>query len=85
MATISNVVENTLGCAAPEVTFIKCPFFMENWSSALESMGSEDLFLTVPTDLPLDHKMPMVWNTLYQLYIMSTVYLPVLLNSGFHN
>ncbi|KAK0747042.1 hypothetical protein B0T18DRAFT_438763 [Schizothecium vesticola] len=55
---ISNhVAEGILGDAAPEVVFVRCGYFMENWAAALETIPEAGFFFTTftPTDLKLPH------------------------------
>lgn len=43
--------------AAPEVVFVRCGYFMENWAAALETIPEAGFFFTTftPTDLKLPH------------------------------
>lgn len=43
--------------AAPEVVFVRCGYFTENWAAALETIPEAGFFFTTltPTDLKLPH------------------------------
>jgi uncharacterized protein YbjT (DUF2867 family) len=43
--------------AAPEVVFVRCAYFMENWGMALETLPQGFFFTTLT---PLDYGLPMV-------------------------
>lgn len=48
--------------AAPEVVFVRCAYFMENWMMALQTLRSENPFF-YSTLTPLNHVLPMVSKT----------------------
>ncbi|KAK3390693.1 hypothetical protein B0H63DRAFT_429337 [Podospora didyma] len=50
--------EATLKDAAPEVVFVRCTYFMENWASAAETVKDAGFFFSTLT--PLDFKLEMV-------------------------
>ncbi|KAK3312312.1 hypothetical protein B0H66DRAFT_570410 [Apodospora peruviana] len=50
--------EVCLGDAAPEVVFVRCAYFMENWATSVESVKEGSFFFS--TFAPVDFKMPMV-------------------------
>ncbi|KAK4118849.1 NAD(P)-binding protein [Parathielavia appendiculata] len=49
--------EVVLKDAAPEVVFVRCAYFMENWATALETLPQGFFFTTLT---PLDHALPMI-------------------------
>ncbi|KAK3290484.1 uncharacterized protein B0H64DRAFT_59445 [Chaetomium fimeti] len=49
--------EVVLGDAAPEVVFVRCGFFMENWGMGLETLAAGFLHTTLT---PLDHPLQMI-------------------------
>ncbi|KAL0940315.1 NmrA family protein [Colletotrichum truncatum] len=51
--------EQALVGAAPEVVFIRCAYFMENWATALETVKTESPFF-YSVICPADYKIPMV-------------------------
>ncbi|GKT52286.1 uncharacterized protein ColSpa_12467 [Colletotrichum spaethianum] len=51
--------EQALTGAAPEVVFVRCAFFMENWATALETLNAEPPFI-YSVLCPEDFHMPMV-------------------------
>ena len=52
----NHVAEGVLKDAAPEVVFVRCGYFMENWAAALETIPEAGFFFT--TYEPLDLKLP---------------------------
>lgn len=54
--------EQTLRDAAPEVVFVRCGYFMENWAAALETIPKAGFFFTTLT--PLDYKLSHVSSLL---------------------
>ncbi|KAK4238760.1 hypothetical protein C8A03DRAFT_14801 [Achaetomium macrosporum] len=50
--------EVVLKDAAPEVVFVRCGYFMENWATSLETIQQAGFFYTTLT--PLDHALPMI-------------------------
>jgi hypothetical protein len=40
----NHVAERELKDAAPEIVFIRCAYFMENWASALETLKGDSPF-----------------------------------------
>ena len=51
--------EVVLRDAAPEVVFVRCGFFMENWGMGLQTLADGFLYTTLT---PIDHPLPMVSN-----------------------
>ncbi|KAF9874463.1 NmrA family protein [Colletotrichum karsti] len=51
--------EQALVAAAPEVVFIRCAYFMENWASAVETVKTDSPFF-YSVIAPEDYKIPMV-------------------------
>ncbi|KAF6831891.1 NmrA family protein [Colletotrichum musicola] len=51
--------EQALIGAAPEVVFVRCAYFMENWATALETVKAEPPFFYSVIS-PSDYKIPMV-------------------------
>ena len=49
--------EVALSDAAPEVVFVRCEYFMENWAMCLETIPAGFFFSTLT---PLDYALPMV-------------------------
>ncbi|KAH6857042.1 hypothetical protein B0I37DRAFT_89150 [Chaetomium sp. MPI-CAGE-AT-0009] len=49
--------EVVLRDAAPEVVFVRCGFFMENWGMGLETLSAGFMYTTLT---PLDHPLPMI-------------------------
>ncbi|KAK4098117.1 NAD(P)-binding protein [Parathielavia hyrcaniae] len=49
--------EALLHDAAPEVVFVRCAYFMENWGMALETLPAGFFFTTLT---PLDYSLPMI-------------------------
>jgi hypothetical protein len=43
--------------AVPEVVFVRCAYFMENWAMCLETLPAGFFYTTLT---PLDHPLPMV-------------------------
>ncbi|SPQ23986.1 316bd447-dc06-46fb-ada7-8818c044f9b3 [Thermothielavioides terrestris] len=50
--------EAVLKDAAPEVVFVRCSYFMENWAPAVETVRDAGFFFTTLT--PLDNSLPMI-------------------------
>jgi len=50
--------ETVLGDAAPEVVYVRCAYFMENWAMNVETIKEAGFFFTTLT--PLDYALPMV-------------------------
>ena len=55
----NHIAESILKDAAPEVVFVRCVYFMENWATAMATINSPDPFF-FSTITPLDYKIPMV-------------------------
>ncbi|KAA8644211.1 hypothetical protein EYZ11_012550 [Aspergillus tanneri] len=55
----NHTAETILRDAAPEVVFVRCAYFMENWATVLETIKSEHPFF-FSTITPLDYKVNMV-------------------------
>lgn len=55
----NHVAEKILAGAAPEVVFIRCAYFMENWAMALQGLSAEPPFVCT-TISPASHAVPMV-------------------------
>ncbi|KAH6612918.1 hypothetical protein B0J18DRAFT_70750 [Chaetomium sp. MPI-SDFR-AT-0129] len=53
----NHAAEVVLADAAPEVAFVRCTYFMENWATALETLPAGFFFSTLT---PLDFPLPMV-------------------------
>ncbi|KAH6631350.1 hypothetical protein F5144DRAFT_215435 [Chaetomium tenue] len=49
--------EVVLRDVAPEVVFVRCGFFMENWGMGLETLAEGFLYTTLT---PIDHPLPMI-------------------------
>jgi uncharacterized protein YbjT (DUF2867 family) len=43
----------------PSITFVRCAYFMENWSSSIDTLKAPEPFF-FSTITPLDYKIPMV-------------------------
>lgn len=56
----NHIAESILKDSAPEVVFVRCVYFMENWAMALETVkdSPQPYFFSVIT--PLDFPVPMV-------------------------
>ncbi|PWY66007.1 NAD(P)-binding protein [Aspergillus heteromorphus CBS 117.55] len=55
----NHIAEEILQHAAPEVIFMRCAYFMENWESAISTVRTDNPhFYSVIT--PLDYRVPMV-------------------------
>ncbi|KAK3360547.1 hypothetical protein B0T25DRAFT_131301 [Lasiosphaeria hispida] len=52
----NHAAEIVLQDAAPEVVFIRCAYFMENWAAAIETIQEASFFFSTLT--PLDFKLP---------------------------
>lgn len=57
----NHAAEEVLKDAAPEVVFVRCGYFMENWAAALETIPEAGFFFTTLT--PVDYKLPHVSPT----------------------
>ncbi|KFA70197.1 hypothetical protein S40285_04397 [Stachybotrys chlorohalonatus IBT 40285] len=56
----NNIAESVFsGTAVPAITFIRCAYFMENWTFFLDSLDAPEPFIT-STITPLDWQIPMV-------------------------
>ncbi|PLB55674.1 NAD(P)-binding protein [Aspergillus steynii IBT 23096] len=55
----NHISETVLKDAAPEVVFIRCGYFMENWATALPTVKSENPFF-YSTVTPLEYELPMI-------------------------
>ncbi len=53
----NHVAEVIFKDAVPEVVFIRCAYFMENWGAALETIPTEGMFYSTisPIDFALPH------------------------------
>jgi len=54
----NHIAEGVFRDSAPEVVFVRCGYFMENWASAVETIKRDGSFHT--TIVPLDMKVAMV-------------------------
>ncbi|EGS21335.1 uncharacterized protein CTHT_0031900 [Thermochaetoides thermophila DSM 1495] len=54
----NHAAEVVLKDAAPEVVFVRCAYFMENWASSLETVKEAGFFFSTIT--PLDFPLPMI-------------------------
>lgn len=54
----NHAAEVALQDAAPEVVFVRCAYFMENWAMSVDTIKEGGFFFTTLT--PLDHALPMV-------------------------
>jgi len=54
----NHIAEGVFRDSAPEVVFVRCGYFMENWASAVETIKRDGSFHT--TIVPLDMKVAMI-------------------------
>ncbi|KAK3901006.1 hypothetical protein C8A05DRAFT_45271 [Staphylotrichum tortipilum] len=54
----NNAAESILKDAAPEVVFVRCGFFMENWATSIETVREAGFMFTTIT--PVDMSLPMI-------------------------
>lgn len=63
----NHAAEVVLKDAAPEVVFVRCAYFMENWASSLKTVKEAGFFFSTIT--PLDFPLPMVSLILFSVFV----------------